>query len=607
MNQLQVWAPNARSVELVNQDGQSIAPPVMLIPATITYRVHSMPGYWQTSPGTSVLSDGSGYWFRIERQDGTKKDCIDPYARAMHHSASWSIYKDPSLFLWTDAEHRPPPSGQMVIYQLFQGAYMGRGDQGWTDRLGNNCHFSWNSTKKGDFVQLRKKLDYIQSLGVNTIELLPVNEFNGDDYIGYASVTWFAVESSYGDVIGNASSYNELKAFIDDAHSRDISVIADVVFNHLGTVTDSGPLYYYDSTTDNIYFGNEDASNQAGGSFGRAPDWARWEVQKYVEDACRYYLEELHFDGLRFDFTSQIVNKNGGSGNDSGREVLHRIIQGLKSAYPDRVLMCEHWDVQSNAYNPWMIDYIGFDAGWFNFRQELQKVLTPFAQNVEGVLANGINGGNYPHAHSRVVYANNHDECWWDGGREYKFWPVSQFGGRGDYWAKKKARMISALSFFVPGIPLFFMADEFAMQGSFNDSDGGHIPDWMLEIDTTGEQFKTMFRRLVQIRQTYDSLIQPDTKFEWLQEPQNDWFAFKRKWNAAVLIVAGNWSGDNMMNWGVPINGETGTWSQIFNSDGQEFGGDGVGNFMSSPNSSGGALTINIPSNGIVVMGRTTI
>ena len=74
----------------------------------------------------------------------------------------------------------------MVTYQLFQGAYVGRGDSDWKDRAGNNCHFTWGPNKKGDFVQLRKKLDYIQSLGVNTIELLPVNEYNGDDFLGYA-------------------------------------------------------------------------------------------------------------------------------------------------------------------------------------------------------------------------------------------------------------------------------------------------------------------------------------------------------------------------------------------------------------------------------------
>ena len=304
MNQLQVWAPNARSVELVTSDKQSFAPPVLLAPATITYRGHNISGYWQTAQGINVLQDGDGYWFRIVIEIGETRYRIDPYARALNHSASWSIYKDPSRFQWADAGHRPPPRGQMVVYQLFQGAYMGRGDQNWTDRAGNNCHFTWGPTKKGDFVQLRKKLDYIQSLGVNTIELLPVNEYNGDDYLGYDSASWFAIEASYGGVMGDGSSYDDLKAFINDAHNRGISVIADVVFNHIGTVGDSGPLWNYDSTTQNIYFSGEQAWNQAGGSFGMAPDWARWEVQKYIEDACRYYLEELHFDGLRFDFTS---------------------------------------------------------------------------------------------------------------------------------------------------------------------------------------------------------------------------------------------------------------------------------------------------------------
>jgi len=304
----------------------------------------------------------------------------------------------------------------------------------------------------------------------------------------------------------------------------------------------------------------------------------------------------------------QIVDKNGGSGGDSGAEVLHRLIQGIRAAHPENVLMCEHWDDRTNAYNPWMIDYIGFDAGWLNFRQELQKVLTPFAQGIEGALAYAINGGNYPHAHSRVIYANNHDECWWDGSSpESKFYPVSQFGWRGDYWSKKKARMISALSFFVPGIPLFFMADEFAMEGSFNDSRFDHILNWALESVTRGGEFKAMFRRLIQIRQTYDPLIQPNNTFEWLRYPQDGWFAFKRKWTASVLIVAGNWGGNNMMSYGVPTNGETGSWTQIFNSDGQEFGGDGVGNFQNSPNSDGGWITINIPKNGIVVMNRTAI
>lgn len=609
MNQLQVWAPNAQSVELVKANRQSFAPPVALVPTTVTYRGATMSGYWQVPAGTSVLSDGDGYWFKIVIENGETRYRVDPYARAMQHSESHSIYKDPAAFPWTDAGHVPPPRGEMVIYQLFQGGYVGRGDGNWKDAAGNNLHFTWGPTKKGDFAQLRKKLDYIQTLGVNTIELLPVNEFNGDSYIGYSSVTFFAIESSYGQTMGDGSSYDDLKALINDAHGRGISVVADVVFNHFGKAGDSGPLWNYDSTTTNIYFSGESADNQAGGTFGMAPDWARYEVQKYVEDACRYYLAELHFDGLRFDFTSQIVNKNGGSGPNSGAEVLRRIVRGLKEKYPDKVLTCEHWDVRTNSYNRWMIDHVGFDAGWLNFGQKLKDALRPFASGVEDALAYAINGGDHPHAHSRVVYANSHDECWWDGneGNSRKHYPVSEFGWRGDYWARKKARMMSALSFFVPGIPMFFMGDEFAMEGSFNDARFDYILNWGLEHVAPGDDFKAMFRRLIQIRQTYDPLTKADTTFGWLHYPRDGWFAFKRKWNAAVLIVAGNWTGSDMLGYAVATNGETGTWSQIFNSDGQEFGGDGVGNFGNNPNSGSGSVVINIPKNGLVVMGRTSI
>jgi 1,4-alpha-glucan branching enzyme len=613
MNNLQVWARNALSVELVTGDKQSFVPPILLEKTTAFYRGATMNGYWQLSAPDRQnfpLDDGDGYWFRIEFADGSKECKPDPYARAMRYSTERSIYKDPARFQWTDAGHQPPSRGEMVICQIFQGASVGRGDQGWQDADGNNCHFTWDDNgNKGDFPQLRKKLDYIQSLGVNTIELLPVNEYNGDGYLGYSSVTFFAVESSYGGAKGDGSSYDDLKALINDAHSRGISVIADVVFNHLGAVGDSGPLWNFDSSTENSYFSGEEASNQAGGTFGMAPDWARYEVQKYIEDACRYYLEELHFDGLRFDFTSQIVNKRAGAGDNSGTEVLRRLVHGLKQSHPEKVFMCEHWDEASGgAYNRWMMDYIGFDAGWFNFRNEIEKVLAPFAQGVEGALAQAINGGDYPYAHSRVIYANNHDECWWDGGpNEDKFYPVSQFGWRGDYWSKKKSRFISALSFFVPGIPLFFMGDEFAMEGSFNDARKDHILNWGLENLTPGPEFKAMFRRLIEIRQSFDSLTRSGTQFEWLQYPQDGWFAFKRKWNAAVMIVAGNWSGSDLFGYRVPTGGETGNWTQIFNSDSTEYGGDGVGNYLNEPNSASGAITINIPRNGIVVMGRTSV
>src|SRR6187551_1450059 len=154
MGNLQVWAPNAKSVELVNKDRVSFQPALVLQPTKVSYRGEKMSGYWELAPAQGQafpLNDGDGYWFKITFKSGEVRYRVDPYSRAMNHSESYSIYKDPARFAWTDAEHQTPSRGRMVIYQLFQGGYVGRGDQNWKDPAGNAYHFTWNSTKKGDF------------------------------------------------------------------------------------------------------------------------------------------------------------------------------------------------------------------------------------------------------------------------------------------------------------------------------------------------------------------------------------------------------------------------------------------------------------------------
>ncbi|HEY5138775.1 MAG TPA: alpha-amylase family glycosyl hydrolase, partial [Methylococcales bacterium] len=224
MSRLKVWAPNAVNVELVKGDDKSsFIPPINMVKTTITYKNVSISGYWELPMDINFpLKDGDGYWFKITFQNADVRYRIDPYARALHNSVSYSIYKDPEKFQWSDSHFVPPTFDTMVINQIFQGAYVGRGDADWKDPNGNNYHFEWDNKRKGDFRQLKNKLDYLQSLGVNTIELLPVNEYNGDDFLGYSSVSFFAIEASYGSVNGNGGSYDELKAFINEAHLRNI-------------------------------------------------------------------------------------------------------------------------------------------------------------------------------------------------------------------------------------------------------------------------------------------------------------------------------------------------------------------------------------------------
>jgi 1,4-alpha-glucan branching enzyme len=97
MNQLCVWAPNAKSVELVTKDKESFSPPVLLTPTSIAFRGQTISGYWRTLAGTDVLQDSDGYWFKIVFDNGETRYRIDPYARAL-------ITARPGLSIRTQAD-----------------------------------------------------------------------------------------------------------------------------------------------------------------------------------------------------------------------------------------------------------------------------------------------------------------------------------------------------------------------------------------------------------------------------------------------------------------------------------------------------------------------
>ena len=104
MSNLIVWAPNAKSVELVHRDKTSFNPPINMVPTSVGYKGTSMGGYWclPSSLPNFPLNDGDGYWYKITFQTDEIRYRIDPYARAMNHSESYSIYKNPQAFNWTD-------------------------------------------------------------------------------------------------------------------------------------------------------------------------------------------------------------------------------------------------------------------------------------------------------------------------------------------------------------------------------------------------------------------------------------------------------------------------------------------------------------------------
>ena len=188
----------------------------------------------------------------------------------------------------------------MIIYELHVGTFVGEND---------------GQPYPGNLKKLLTKLDYIKSTGANMIELLPMHEVPGPDganatpYLGYAPTGLFAVESSYSS--NGANAYDDLKELVNAAHEKGLGVILDVVYNHFSDISGRDNWYWnYDGEPERKRRGNLLRRQENTGGRRRIGNAAR--CRNYVEQNCKYWVREIHLDGLRWDATSHIKDKPNG-------------------------------------------------------------------------------------------------------------------------------------------------------------------------------------------------------------------------------------------------------------------------------------------------------
>jgi glycosidase len=200
-------------------------------------------------------------------------------------------------------------------------------------------------TTQQSYAAVIDKLDYLENLGVNAIELMPVNEFEGNLSWGYNPSFYFAPDKYYG-------PKNELKRLVDECHKRGIAVITDLVLNHS---FDQSPLVqmYFDGnkpTSDNPWynvnhnFANPDA--QWGNDFNHESIY----TQAFVDSVNSYWLSEYKMDGIRFDFTKGYSNTPHGTDDPWGGNydadriiILERIADEVWKRNPEKFVIFEHW------------------------------------------------------------------------------------------------------------------------------------------------------------------------------------------------------------------------------------------------------------------------
>jgi len=215
-------------------------------------------GYWYAK--AKNILPGDLYAFKIDNKD-ERPDPASNFQPNNVHNRSQII--DHSSFKWTDSKRKGIPLKDMIIYELHIGTF----------------------TKQGTFNAAIEKLTYLIDLGINTIEIMPISQFPGNRNWGYDGVHPYAVQNSYG-------TPDSFKALIDKCHKLNISVILDVVYNHLGPegnyLHEFGPYFtnrYKTPWGDAINFD------------GKYSD----EVRKFFIQNALFWFENYHIDALRLD------------------------------------------------------------------------------------------------------------------------------------------------------------------------------------------------------------------------------------------------------------------------------------------------------------------
>ena len=222
-------------------------------------------GYWRGS--IADIKPGSLYYYQLDGE----KDAADPAAHSQPqgvHGASEVV--DHDSFKWNDDGWQGVPLEEMVIYELHVGTF----------------------TEAGTFESMIPRLSELRDLGVNAIEIMPVAQFPGSRNWGYDGVFPYAVQNSYGGVDG-------LKKLVDACHQQGMSVILDVVYNHLGP--EGNYLWGYGT-----YF--TEKYKTPWGSAINFDDSYSDGVRNYFVQNVLYWLENYHLDGLRLDAVHAIYD-----------------------------------------------------------------------------------------------------------------------------------------------------------------------------------------------------------------------------------------------------------------------------------------------------------
>jgi 1,4-alpha-glucan branching enzyme len=446
--------------------------------------------------------------------------------------------------VWVDYQRKHddvplPPNDRLVIYELHVGDFSGgKGDEG-------------NQRYKGKFSDVVEKLDYLAELGVNALELMPVQECHGYSW-GYNPRSLFSVESRYG-------TPADLCRLIDECHGKGIRVILDLVFNHADPAAALTKIDYE-------YWFHRQNPDPPQLQWGPKFDFGHYDenlklfpARKYVIDSIRFWVENFCIDGIRFDATLAIKDfdlmrqfTDAAFASNGGRKPFLTVAEHIPEdpaivGYPKGGPMVAAWhDALAHQFQAIATGHEHEGAKPYDL-DALEHHLNP--------ALNRYGSGNHS-----VNYLGSHDH-------ERILKQITDLWQKVGEAAFRRVKLATAILFTVPGIPMIWMGQEF---GAANPLSMSPRPiEWELLAHKDNQDLQHYTAALIRLRLNTPAL-RGDHYQTVLKDKPRAVIAYKR-WDdsGAVIVVAANLkdspAGDLVIgDAGLP----DGTWHEfIFNFD----------------------------------------
>ena len=548
-----VHAEGAESVTLLLYSARDLANP--LLTYSFDFLRNKSGRVWHCRIPMNKLGEACYYAYSVSGQRVSQLDSfdpqkvlLDPYAKCIFFPPGFSrelatregsnagraplgvLTGHREQFDWT-GDRSAHHDSDAIIYELHV--------KGFTKHPSSGIHPS----RAGTYAGLVEKLPYLKDLGITVVELMPIFQRDPQegDYWGYMPLNFFAPHAQYGSTCDDNEQHLEFKSMVRALHEAGIAVVLDVVYNHTCEGDQCGPVYSFKGFDAAGYYmrsGRPDSPFANYSGTGNTLNFGQGHVRKMVLDSLRYWKQEMHIDGFRFDLASVFSRNADGSLNWGDAPIFSEI-----AADPElgRLrLIAEPWD--TGAYQLGR----GFPGlTWLQWNGRFRDDIRRFVKGDAGMVPDLMrriygsddlfpdNRGDAYHAYQTVNYIDSHDgftlydlvsynqkRNWkngnnnQDGTNDNYSWNCGHEGDEGVppevlELRRKQVKNFCCLLFLSNGIPMFRAGDEFlnTQYGNNNpynqDNETGWL-DWT-QLPAHQDIFR-FFKGMIGFRKAHPSL-----------------------------------------------------------------------------------------------------